>query len=178
MVLPKYRFLSLSIFFLNLFFSLRVSTLLLRSRSATTTTINTHTPPSHTFFLSSSSPAISSTSNSAATAAPCPPSASPPWRILPSPPAAAGERPPHWRIQVQGEALHAPDYDHLGFFLHCRRLGSCCRHPPEKNEQMKIGVGVASSSLFSVVRDEIEHLLDDNEDLAELYLMRKWMQNQ
>lgn len=28
------------------------------------------------------------------------------------------------------------------------------------------------------VRDEIEHLLDDNEDMADLYLTRKWMQNQ
>lgn len=28
------------------------------------------------------------------------------------------------------------------------------------------------------VRDEIEHLLDDNEDMAQLYLTRKWMQNQ
>nr|GMD11316.1 magnesium transporter MRS2-4 [Ipomoea batatas] len=28
------------------------------------------------------------------------------------------------------------------------------------------------------VRDEIEHLLDDNEDMAQLYLTRKWIQNQ
>ncbi|KAL5704080.1 Magnesium transporter MRS2-4 [Ranunculus cassubicifolius] len=28
------------------------------------------------------------------------------------------------------------------------------------------------------VRDEIEHLLDDNEDMAHLYLTRKWLQNQ
>lgn len=28
------------------------------------------------------------------------------------------------------------------------------------------------------VRDEIEHLLDDNEDMAHLYLTRKWIQNQ
>lgn len=28
------------------------------------------------------------------------------------------------------------------------------------------------------VRDEIEHLLDDNEDMAHLYLTRKWFQNQ
>ncbi|GMJ06851.1 magnesium transporter 6 [Hibiscus trionum] len=28
------------------------------------------------------------------------------------------------------------------------------------------------------VRDEIEHLLDDNEDMANLYLTRKWIQNQ
>ncbi|KAM2275000.1 hypothetical protein ACFX1S_044740 [Malus domestica] len=28
------------------------------------------------------------------------------------------------------------------------------------------------------MRDEIEHLLDDNEDMAHLYLTRKWMQNQ
>ncbi|XP_050211220.1 magnesium transporter MRS2-4 [Mercurialis annua] len=28
------------------------------------------------------------------------------------------------------------------------------------------------------VRDEIEHLLDDNEDMADLYLTRKWNQNQ
>ncbi|KAI6701727.1 hypothetical protein NL676_016051 [Syzygium grande] len=28
------------------------------------------------------------------------------------------------------------------------------------------------------VRDEIEHLLDDNEDMAQLYLTRKWMQTQ
>ncbi|KAB2621218.1 magnesium transporter MRS2-4-like [Pyrus ussuriensis x Pyrus communis] len=28
------------------------------------------------------------------------------------------------------------------------------------------------------VRDELEHLLDDNEDMAHLYLTRKWMQNQ
>ncbi|KAF6139400.1 hypothetical protein GIB67_026242 [Kingdonia uniflora] len=28
------------------------------------------------------------------------------------------------------------------------------------------------------VRDEIEHLLDGNEDMAHLYLTRKWMQNQ
>ncbi|XP_073023456.1 magnesium transporter MRS2-4-like [Primulina eburnea] len=28
------------------------------------------------------------------------------------------------------------------------------------------------------VRDEIEHLLDDNEDMAQLYLTRKWTQNQ
>ena len=28
------------------------------------------------------------------------------------------------------------------------------------------------------MRDEIEHLLDDNEDMADLYLTRKWMQNQ
>lgn len=28
------------------------------------------------------------------------------------------------------------------------------------------------------VRDEIEHLLDDNEDMGQLYLTRKWMQNQ
>ncbi|GAV61198.1 CorA domain-containing protein [Cephalotus follicularis] len=28
------------------------------------------------------------------------------------------------------------------------------------------------------VRDEIEHLLDDNEDMADLYLSRKWIQNQ
>ncbi|KAJ7968036.1 Magnesium transporter MRS2-like protein [Quillaja saponaria] len=27
-------------------------------------------------------------------------------------------------------------------------------------------------------RDEIEHLLDDNEDMAQLYLTRKWIQNQ
>ncbi|MED6131008.1 Magnesium transporter MRS2-4 [Stylosanthes scabra] len=27
------------------------------------------------------------------------------------------------------------------------------------------------------VRDEIEHLLDDNEDMAQLYLTRKWLQN-
>ncbi|CAM8904193.1 unnamed protein product [Rhodiola kirilowii] len=28
------------------------------------------------------------------------------------------------------------------------------------------------------VRDEIEHLLDDNDDMAQLYLTRKWIQNQ
>lgn len=28
------------------------------------------------------------------------------------------------------------------------------------------------------MRDEIEHLLDDNEDMGQLYLTRKWMQNQ
>ena len=28
------------------------------------------------------------------------------------------------------------------------------------------------------MRDEIEHMLDDNEDMAQLYLTRKWMQNQ
>ncbi|KFK35128.1 hypothetical protein AALP_AA5G240400 [Arabis alpina] len=28
------------------------------------------------------------------------------------------------------------------------------------------------------VRDELEHLLDDNEDMADLYLTRKWIQNQ
>lgn len=28
------------------------------------------------------------------------------------------------------------------------------------------------------VRDEIEHLLDDNEDMGQLYLTRKWLQNQ
>lgn len=28
------------------------------------------------------------------------------------------------------------------------------------------------------MRDEIEHLLDDNEDMADLYLTRKWIQNQ
>lgn len=28
------------------------------------------------------------------------------------------------------------------------------------------------------MRDEIEHLLDDNEDMAQLYLTRKWMYNQ
>lgn len=28
------------------------------------------------------------------------------------------------------------------------------------------------------MRDEIEHLLDDNEDMAQLYLTRKWVQNQ
>ncbi|PIN26943.1 Magnesium transporters: CorA family [Handroanthus impetiginosus] len=28
------------------------------------------------------------------------------------------------------------------------------------------------------VRDELEHLLDDNEDMAQLYLTRKWVQNQ
>ena len=28
------------------------------------------------------------------------------------------------------------------------------------------------------MRDEIEHLLDDNEDLADLYSTRKWIQNQ
>lgn len=28
------------------------------------------------------------------------------------------------------------------------------------------------------MRDEIEHLLDDNEDMAQLYLTRKWIQNQ
>ncbi|KAL6560699.1 Magnesium transporter MRS2-4 [Orobanche gracilis] len=28
------------------------------------------------------------------------------------------------------------------------------------------------------VRDEIEHLLDDNEDMGQLYLTRKWIQNQ
>ena len=28
------------------------------------------------------------------------------------------------------------------------------------------------------MRDEIEHLLDDNEDMAQLYLTRKWSQNQ
>ncbi|XP_047338635.1 magnesium transporter MRS2-4 [Impatiens glandulifera] len=28
------------------------------------------------------------------------------------------------------------------------------------------------------VRDEIEHLLDDNEDMAQLYLTRRWIQNQ
>ncbi|KAF7803608.1 magnesium transporter MRS2-4 [Senna tora] len=28
------------------------------------------------------------------------------------------------------------------------------------------------------VRDEIEHLLDDNQDMAQLYLTRKWLQNQ
>lgn len=27
------------------------------------------------------------------------------------------------------------------------------------------------------MRDEIEHLLDDNEDMAQLYLTRKWIQN-
>jgi magnesium transporter len=29
-----------------------------------------------------------------------------------------------------------------------------------------------------MLRDEIEHLLDDNEDMADLYLTRKWIQNQ
>ena len=28
------------------------------------------------------------------------------------------------------------------------------------------------------MRDELEHLLDDNEDMADLYLTRKWIQNQ
>ena len=28
------------------------------------------------------------------------------------------------------------------------------------------------------MRDEIEHLLDDNEDMGQLYLTRKWIQNQ
>lgn len=28
------------------------------------------------------------------------------------------------------------------------------------------------------MRDEIEHLLDDNEDMAQLYLTRKWIHNQ
>ena len=28
------------------------------------------------------------------------------------------------------------------------------------------------------MRDEIEHLLDDNEDMADLYSTRKWIQNQ
>ncbi|GKC62102.1 magnesium transporter MRS2-4, partial [Tanacetum coccineum] len=28
------------------------------------------------------------------------------------------------------------------------------------------------------VRDELEHLLDDNEDMTRLYLTRKWLQNQ
>lgn len=28
------------------------------------------------------------------------------------------------------------------------------------------------------MRDEIEHLLDDNEDMAQLYLTRKWIYNQ
>ena len=28
------------------------------------------------------------------------------------------------------------------------------------------------------MRDEIEHLLDDNEDMGDLYLTRKWIQNQ
>ncbi|MCL7023990.1 hypothetical protein MKW94_029383, partial [Papaver nudicaule] len=28
------------------------------------------------------------------------------------------------------------------------------------------------------VRDELEHLLDDNEDMAQLYLTRKFIQNQ
>ena len=28
------------------------------------------------------------------------------------------------------------------------------------------------------MRDEIEHLLDDNEDMAHLYLTRKWIQSQ
>ena len=32
--------------------------------------------------------------------------------------------------------------------------------------------------LFLQVRDEIEHLLDDNHDMAQLYLTRKWLQNQ
>lgn len=32
--------------------------------------------------------------------------------------------------------------------------------------------------LLLQVRDEIEHLLDDNEDMAQLYLTRKWLQNQ
>lgn len=32
--------------------------------------------------------------------------------------------------------------------------------------------------LFYQVRDEIEHLLDDNEDMAHLYLTRKQIQNQ
>ncbi|KAF7800864.1 magnesium transporter MRS2-4 [Senna tora] len=32
-------------------------------------------------------------------------------------------------------------------------------------------------SLFQV-RDELEHLLDDNENMAQLYLTRKWVQNQ
>ncbi|XP_041999876.1 magnesium transporter MRS2-4-like isoform X2 [Salvia splendens] len=32
--------------------------------------------------------------------------------------------------------------------------------------------------LLAQVRDEIEHLLDDNEDMAQLYLTRKWIQNQ
>ncbi|KAJ9158935.1 hypothetical protein P3X46_024478 [Hevea brasiliensis] len=31
---------------------------------------------------------------------------------------------------------------------------------------------------FLHVRDEIEHLLDDNEDMADLFLTRKWVQNQ
>ncbi len=33
-------------------------------------------------------------------------------------------------------------------------------------------------SVLCQVRDEIEHLLDDNEDMAHLYLTRKWIQNQ
>ncbi|KAJ0870397.1 putative magnesium transporter MRS2 [Helianthus annuus] len=28
------------------------------------------------------------------------------------------------------------------------------------------------------VRDELEHLLDDDEDMTQLYLTRKWLQNQ
>lgn len=31
---------------------------------------------------------------------------------------------------------------------------------------------------FLHVPDEIEHLLDDNEDMAKLYLTREWLQNQ
>jgi magnesium transporter len=33
-------------------------------------------------------------------------------------------------------------------------------------------------SVYYQVRDEIEHLLDDNEDMADLYSTRKWIQNQ
>ncbi|KAJ6958701.1 hypothetical protein NC653_040374 [Populus alba x Populus x berolinensis] len=32
--------------------------------------------------------------------------------------------------------------------------------------------------VYYQVRDEIEHLLDDNEDIAYLYSPRKWIQNQ
>ncbi|KAI8025957.1 Magnesium transporter MRS2-4 [Camellia lanceoleosa] len=34
------------------------------------------------------------------------------------------------------------------------------------------------TSLLARVRDEIEHLSDDNEDMAHLYLTRKWIQSQ
>ena len=35
-----------------------------------------------------------------------------------------------------------------------------------------------NKNLLNQVRDEIEHLLDDNEDMEDLYLTRKWIQNQ
>lgn len=34
------------------------------------------------------------------------------------------------------------------------------------------------SCMLFQVRDELEHLLDDDEDMTQLYLTRKWLQNQ